>query len=161
MVKPSDSVMTIDELSAYLKIASPRSTSWPQRGQNPWPKSRTTLAVRKEGRGSLARTICLVMTWTEGTMPTPERKAPRTDRREADGFWCGPCSRYRDMNLGAAWVWPVTEFPGARPPSGLPPVTPTERPSAWWRPKPVGHTLKGVEGQSRSYSDGLPESLPA
>jgi len=103
--------------------------------------------------------MCLVMTWTEGTMPTPEEKARELiDAKLTASGWA--VQSYRDMNLGAGLGLAVTEFPGAHGPADYL-LYADGKALGVVEAKPVGHTLKGVEGQSASYSDGLPESLPA
>lgn len=67
---------------------------------------------------------------------------------------------YRDMNLGAGLGLAVTEFPGAHGPADYL-LYVDGKAIGVVEAKPVGHTLKGVEGQSASYSDGLPDALPA
>jgi type I restriction enzyme R subunit len=63
------------------------------------------------------------------------------------------------MNLGAGLGLAVTEFPGAHGPADYL-LYVDGKAIGVVEAKPVGHTLKGVEGQSASYGDGLPESLP-
>lgn len=67
---------------------------------------------------------------------------------------------YRDMNLGSGKGQAVTEFPGAHGEADYL-LYVDGKALGVVEAKPVGHTLKGVEGQSASYSDGLPKSLPA
>ncbi|MBK9187316.1 MAG: restriction endonuclease subunit R, partial [Phycisphaerales bacterium] len=67
---------------------------------------------------------------------------------------------YRDMNLAAGPGLAVTEFPGAHGPADYL-LYVDAKAIGVVEAKPVGHTLRGVEGQSASYSEGLPESLPA
>lgn len=92
-------------------------------------------------------------------MPTPEEKAREIidSMLEAAGW---SVQSYQDMNLGAGLGLAVTEFPGANGPAdyllyvGGKAIGVVEA-------KPVGHTLKGVEGQSASYCHGLAENLPS
>lgn len=67
---------------------------------------------------------------------------------------------YRDMNLAAGPGLAVTEFPGAHGPADYL-LYVDAKAIGVVEAKPVGHTLRGVEGQSASYSDGLPATLPA
>jgi hypothetical protein len=92
-------------------------------------------------------------------MPTPEEKARELiDAMLAASGWV--VQSYREMNLGAGLGLAVTEFPGAHGPADYL-LYVDGKAIGVVEAKPVGHTLKGVEGQSASYSDGLPESLPA
>jgi len=92
-------------------------------------------------------------------MPTPEEKARELiDAKLTASGWA--VQSYRDMNLGAGLGLAVTEFPGAHGPADYL-LYADGKALGVVEAKPVGHTLKGVEGQSASYSDGLPESLPA
>ena len=92
-------------------------------------------------------------------MPTPEEKARELiDAKLAASGWV--VQSYREMNLGAGLGLAVTEFPGAHGPADYL-LYVDGNAIGVVEAKPVGHTLKGVEGQSASYSDGLPESLPA
>jgi len=67
---------------------------------------------------------------------------------------------YRDMNLGAGPGLAITEFPGAHGPADYL-LYVDGKAVGVVEAKPVGHTLKGVEGQAASYSDGLAKGLPA
>ncbi len=92
-------------------------------------------------------------------MPTPEEKARELiDVRLATSGWV--VQSYRELDLGAGAGLAVTEFPGAHGPADYL-LYVDGKSIGVVEAKPVGHTLKGVEGQSASYSDGLPESLPA
>src|SRR5687767_9697586 len=64
------------------------------------------------------------------------------------------------MNLGAGPGLAVTEFPGAHGPADYL-LYVDAKAIGVVEAKPVGHTLKGVEGQSASYADGLAARLPA
>jgi type I restriction enzyme R subunit len=66
---------------------------------------------------------------------------------------------YRDMHLGAGPGLAVAEFPGAHGPADYL-LYVDGKAIGVVEAKPVGHTLKGVEGQSASYADGLSGSLP-
>lgn len=90
---------------------------------------------------------------------TPEQKARELiDARLAAAGWI--VQPYRDMNLGAGPGLAITEFPGAHGPADYL-LYVDGKAIGVVEAKPVGHTLKGVEGQSSSYSDGLPASIPA
>jgi type I restriction enzyme, R subunit len=92
-------------------------------------------------------------------MPTPEEKARELiDAKLTASGWV--VQSYREMNLGAGLGLAVTEFPGAHGPADYL-LYVDGKAIGVVEAKPVGHTLKGVEGQSASYSDGLPASLPA
>jgi type I restriction enzyme R subunit len=92
-------------------------------------------------------------------MPTPEEKArDLIDAKLTAAGWF--VQSYRDMNLGAGLGLAVTEFPGAHGPADYL-LYVDGKAIGVVEAKPVGHTLKGVEGQSASYSDGLAASLPA
>ncbi|MCC7408475.1 MAG: DEAD/DEAH box helicase family protein [Phycisphaeraceae bacterium] len=92
-------------------------------------------------------------------MPTPEEKARELiDAKLSASGWA--VQSYRDMNLGAGLGLAVTEFPGAHGPADYL-LYVDGKAIGVVEAKPVGHTLKGVEGQSASYSDGLPATLPA
>lgn len=91
--------------------------------------------------------------------PTPEEQARAIiDERLTAAGWI--VQSYRDMNLGAGLGLAVTEFPGAHGPADYL-LYVDGKAIGVVEAKPVGHTLRGVEGQSASYSDGLPASLPA
>ncbi len=90
---------------------------------------------------------------------TPESKARvLIDAHLADAGWV--VQSYKDMNLGAGPGLAVTEFLGAHGPADYL-LYVDGKAIGVVEAKPVGHTLKGVEGQSASYSEGLPSSLPA
>jgi len=90
---------------------------------------------------------------------TPESKARALiDAELAESGWI--VQSYRNMNLGAGTGLAVTEFPGAHGPADYL-LYVDGKAIGVVEAKPVGHTLKGVEGQSASYSEGLPSSLPA
>lgn len=92
-------------------------------------------------------------------MPTPEEQARELiDAKLAAAGWV--VQPYRDMNLGAGPGLAVTEFPGAHGEADYL-LYVDGKALGVVEAKPVGHTLKGVEGQSASYSEGLPDSLPA
>lgn len=92
-------------------------------------------------------------------MATPEQQARELiDAKLAASGWS--VQPYRDMNLGAGLGLAVTEFPGAHGPADYL-LYVDGKAIGVVEAKPVGHTLKGVEGQSASYSDGLPDALPA
>lgn len=92
-------------------------------------------------------------------MATPEQLARELiDAKLAASGWI--VQSFRDMNLGVGDGLAVTEFPGAHGPADYL-LYVDGRALGVVEAKPVGHTLKGVEGQSASYSDGLPASLPA
>lgn len=67
---------------------------------------------------------------------------------------------FQEMNLSAGDGLAVTEFPGANGPADYL-LYLDGKAIGVVEAKPVGHTLRGVEGQSSSYSDGLPPDLPA
>jgi type I restriction enzyme R subunit len=90
---------------------------------------------------------------------TPEEKARELiDAKLKAAGWI--VQSYRDMNLGAGVGLAVTEFPGAHGEADYL-LYVDGKALGVVEAKPVGHTLKGVEGQSASYSDGLPPALPA
>jgi len=92
-------------------------------------------------------------------MPTPEQLARELiDAVLTASGWS--VQSYRDMDLGAGLGLAVTEFPGAHGPADYL-LYVDGKAIGVVEAKPVGHTLKGVEGQSASYSDGLPDALPA
>lgn len=92
-------------------------------------------------------------------MPTPEEQA-RTliDTKLAASGWA--VQSYRDMNFGAGIGLAITEFPGAHGEADYL-LYVDGKALGVVEAKPIGHTLKGVEGQSASYSDGLSKDLPA
>lgn len=67
---------------------------------------------------------------------------------------------FKSMNLGVGYGLAITEFPGAHGPADYL-LYVDGKAIGVVEAKPVGYTLRGVEGQSASYSDGLPQSLPA
>jgi len=90
---------------------------------------------------------------------TPEEKARELiDAKLTAAGWV--VQSYRDMNLSAGPGLAVTEFPGAHGPADYL-LYVDGKALGVVEAKPVGHTLKGVEGQSASYGEGLPPSLPA
>jgi type I restriction enzyme R subunit len=92
-------------------------------------------------------------------MPTPEQEARiLIDAKLAASGWI--VQTYRDMNLGAGPGLAVTEFPGAHGPSDYL-LYVDGKAIGVVEAKPAGTTLKGVEGQSASYADGLAARLPA
>lgn len=92
-------------------------------------------------------------------MPTPEQRArEQIDAGLVASGWV--VQSYREMNLGAGVGLAVTEFPGAHGPADYLLYVDGQAIGVV-EAKPTGHTLRGVEGQSASYSDGLPASLPA
>lgn len=92
-------------------------------------------------------------------MPTPEQQArEQIDAKLTAAGWV--VQSYRDMNLGAGVGLAVTEFPGAHGPADYL-LYVDSKAIGVVEAKPVGHTLRGVEGQSASYSEGLPATLPA
>lgn len=92
-------------------------------------------------------------------MPTPEQQArEQIDAKLNVAGWV--VQSYRDMNLGAGVGLAVTEFPGAHGPADYL-LYVDGKAIGVVEAKPVGHTLRGVEGQSASYSEGLPATLPA
>jgi len=89
---------------------------------------------------------------------TPEEQArDLIDAKLATAGWV--VQSYRDMNLGAGIGLAVTEFPGAHGEADYL-LYVDGKALGVVEAKPVGHTLKGVEGQSASYGDGLPKTLP-
>jgi len=92
-------------------------------------------------------------------MPTPEQQArEKIDAKLAAAGWV--VQSYREMNLRAGLGLAVTEFPGAHGPADYL-LYVDGKAIGVVEAKPVGHTLRGVEGQSASYSEGLPATLPA
>jgi type I restriction enzyme R subunit len=92
-------------------------------------------------------------------LPTPEEQARQLiDAKLGASGWV--VQSYRGMNLAAAPGLAVTEFPGAHGPADYL-LYVDSKAIGIVEAKPVGHTLKGVEGQSASYADGLAARLPA
>ena len=92
-------------------------------------------------------------------MPTPEETARELiDAKLAVSGWI--VQTYKHMNLAAGPGLAVTEFPGAHGPADYL-LYVDGKAVGVVEAKPVGHTLKGVEGQSASYADGLATKLPA
>src|SRR5205823_8116645 len=92
-------------------------------------------------------------------MATPEEQARQLiDAQLAASGWI--VQSYKDMNLAAGPGLAVNEFPGAHGPADYL-LYVDARAIGVVEAKPVGHTLKGVEGQSASYADGLAAKLPA
>lgn len=90
---------------------------------------------------------------------TPEEQArDLIDAKLAASGWI--VQTYKQMNLGAGPGLAVTEFPGAHGEADYL-LYVDARALGVVEAKPVGHTLKGVEGQSASYADGLAAKLPA
>ncbi|MBN8628115.1 MAG: DEAD/DEAH box helicase family protein, partial [Planctomycetes bacterium] len=92
-------------------------------------------------------------------LPTPEQKARELiDAKLAAAGWI--VQPYAQMNLGAGQGLAVTEFPGANGPADYL-LYVDGKALGVVEAKPVGHSLRGVEGQSASYADGLSPQLPA
>ena len=92
-------------------------------------------------------------------MPTPEETARELiDAKLAASGWI--VQSYKQMNLATGPGLAITEFPGAHGPADYL-LYVDGKAIAVVEAKPVGHTLKGVEGQSASYADGLAAKLPA
>src|SRR5438132_13849483 len=92
-------------------------------------------------------------------MATPEEQARELiDARLAASRWI--VQAYRHMNLAAGPGLAVNEFPGAHGPADYL-LYVDARAIGVVEAKPVGYPLKGVEGQSASYADGLAAKLPA
>jgi CheY-like chemotaxis protein len=92
-------------------------------------------------------------------LPTPEAQARELiDEGLRESGWT--VQSFADMNLAAAQGLAVTEFPGAHGPADYL-LYVDGKAIGVVEAKPVGHTLKGVEGQSASYADGLAAKLPA
>ncbi len=72
--------------------------------------------------------------------------------------WC--VQSYSEMNLGAGPGLAIREFPGAHGPADYL-LYVDAKAIGVVEAKPVGHTLRGVEGQSSSYSEGIDRRLPA
>jgi len=90
---------------------------------------------------------------------TPEEQARQIiDERLTTAGWA--VQTYREMNLSAGPGLAVTEFPGAHGPADYL-LYIDGKAIGVVEAKPVGHTLRGVEGQSASYADGLAAQLPA
>jgi len=90
---------------------------------------------------------------------TPEEQAgDLIDAKLAASGWI--VQTYKQMNLIAGPGLAVTEFPGAHGEADYL-LYVDGRALGVVEAKPVGHTLKGVEGQSASYADGLAAKLPA
>jgi type I restriction enzyme R subunit len=90
---------------------------------------------------------------------TPEGNARKfIDQKLIQSGWL--VQTYRDMNLAAGPGLAITEFPGAHGPADYL-LYVDAKAIGVVEAKAVGHTLRGVEGQSASYSDGLPPTLPA
>jgi type I restriction enzyme R subunit len=92
-------------------------------------------------------------------MPTPEEQARELiDANLLASGWI--VQTFKHMNLGAGTGLAVTEFPGAHGEADYL-LYVDGKAIGVVEAKPVGHTLKGVEGQSASYADGLAAKLPA
>ncbi len=92
-------------------------------------------------------------------MPTPEEQARELiDAHLKASGWI--VQTFKHMNLGAGPGLAVTEFPGAHGQADYL-LYVDGKAIGVVEAKPVGHTLKGVEGQSASYADGLAAKLPA
>src|SRR2546428_541567 len=90
---------------------------------------------------------------------TPEQQArQQIDRVLTQCGWI--VQTYSHMNLAAGPGLAVTEFPGAHGPADYL-LYVDGKAIGVAEAKPAGHTLKGVEGQSASYADGLAAKLPA
>lgn len=88
----------------------------------------------------------------------PEEAAREAiDVKLTEAGWC--VQSYDAMNLGAGPGLAVTEFPGANGPADYL-LYVDAKAIGVVEAKPVGYTLKGVEGQSASYAEGLDKSLP-
>lgn len=72
--------------------------------------------------------------------------------------WC--VQSYSEMNLGAGPGLAIREFPGAHGPADYL-LYVDAKAIGVVEAKPVGYTLRGVEGQSSSYSEGIDRRLPA
>ncbi|WP_413431526.1 DEAD/DEAH box helicase family protein [Crateriforma spongiae] len=79
------------------------------------------------------------------------------DAKLTEAGWC--VQTYDEMNLAAGDGLAVTEFPGAHGPADYLLYVDCKAIGVV-EAKPVGHTLKGVEGQSASYAEGLDKNLP-
>ncbi len=91
-------------------------------------------------------------------MDAPEAKARiLIDAKLTASGWA--VQSYNDMNLSAGSGLAITEFPGAHGPADYL-LYVDGRAIGVVEAKPVGHSLKGVEGQSASYCDGIPDILP-
>ena len=91
--------------------------------------------------------------------PTPEQTARELiDAKLTAAGWL--IQSYCDMNIAAGPGLAVTEFPGAHGEADYL-LYVDGKAIGVIEAKPIGHTLKGVEGQAASYSDGLPATLPA
>jgi type I restriction enzyme R subunit len=92
-------------------------------------------------------------------LPTPEEKARELiDAKLTVSGWI--VQTYKHMNLAAGPGLAITEFPGAHGEADYL-LYVDGKAIGVVEAKPVGHTLKGVEGQSASYADGLAAKLPA
>ncbi len=92
-------------------------------------------------------------------MPTPEEQARELiDAHLKASGWI--VQTFKHMNLGAGPGLAVTEFPGAHGEADYL-LYVDGKAIGVVEAKPVGYTLKGVEGQSASYADGLAAKLPA
>ncbi len=92
-------------------------------------------------------------------MPTPEEQARELiDAKLTASGWV--VQAYKHMNLAAGPGLAITEFPGAHGEADYL-LYVDGKAIGVVEAKPVGHTLKGVEGQSASYADGLAAKLPA
>jgi type I restriction enzyme R subunit len=92
-------------------------------------------------------------------LPTPEEQARELiDAKLTASGWI--VQTYRHMNLAAGPGLAITEFPGAHGEADYL-LYVDGKALGVVEAKPVGHTLKGVEGQSASYADGLAANLPA
>lgn len=92
-------------------------------------------------------------------MTTPEEHARQIiDQQLTAAGW--KVQTYREMNLAAGPGLAVTEFPGAHGPADYL-LYLDGKAIGVVEAKPLGHTLRGVEGQSASYADGLAAQLPA
>jgi type I restriction enzyme R subunit len=90
---------------------------------------------------------------------TPEEQSRQLiDAKLTDSGWI--VQTYKQMNLGAGPGLAVTEFPGAHREADYL-LYVDGKALGVVEAEPVGHTLKGVEGQSASYADGLAAKLPA
>lgn len=92
-------------------------------------------------------------------MFTPEEQARELiDAKLKASGWL--VQSFKHMNLAVGPGLAVTEFPGAHGDADYL-LYVDQKAIGVVEAKPVGHTLKGVEGQSASYADGLAAKLPA
>ena len=88
----------------------------------------------------------------------PEESARELiDTQLEQAGWC--VQSYSEMNLGAGIGLAIREFPGSHGPADYL-LYVDAKAIGVVEAKPVGHTLRGVEGQSSSYSEGIDPKLP-